>query len=181
MTLTIEQQKIVEENMGLVRKVLNDKVHDVNSLGIYTYDDLFQIGCIGLSKAAATDKGGCFSTYAYRLIWNQICDALIYATRRMSKEQLIIDDLQSMSMQAEFDPEIPVDIYGILKQEKDKATPTIRKGITAIELMSDGYSCKEIGKLMHAAPNLVTAWMSKARKHLRKIPELQVMYEGEVM
>ena len=25
-------------------------------------DDLFQIGCIGLCKAAATDKGGCFST-----------------------------------------------------------------------------------------------------------------------
>ena len=48
--------------MGLVGKVIKDKVHGVNGLGIYTYDDLFQIGCIGLCKAAATDKGGCFST-----------------------------------------------------------------------------------------------------------------------
>ena len=44
-------------------------------LRIYSHDDLYQIGCIGLCKAAATDKGGCFSTYAYRLIWNEICDA----------------------------------------------------------------------------------------------------------
>ena len=49
-------------------------------------DDLFQIGCIGLCKAAATDKGGTFSTYAYRLIWNEICDALIYSTRRQAAE-----------------------------------------------------------------------------------------------
>lgn len=40
------------------------------------YDDIFRIGCIGLCKAAATDKGGTFFTYAYRLIWNEICDAL---------------------------------------------------------------------------------------------------------
>ena len=76
MTLTAEQQKKVEENIRLVRKVINDKIHGPYQLGIYTYDDIFQIGCIGLCKAAATDKGGTFSTYAYRLIWNEICDAL---------------------------------------------------------------------------------------------------------
>lgn len=78
MTLTAEQQKKVEQNIRLVQKVINDKVHGPYQLGFYTYDDIFQIGCIGLCKAAATDKGGTFSTYAYRLIWNEICDALIY-------------------------------------------------------------------------------------------------------
>lgn len=34
--------------------------------GVLIYDDVFQIGCIGLCKAAAIDKGGTFSTYAYR-------------------------------------------------------------------------------------------------------------------
>ena len=86
MTLNDAQRKQVEENMGLVGKVIKDRVHGMNGLGIYTYDDLFQIGCIGLCKAAATDKGGCFSTYAYRLIWNEICSALIYANRRTGKE-----------------------------------------------------------------------------------------------
>ena len=81
MTLTERQQRIVEANMGLVGRVIKDKVHGLGQEGAFTYDDLFQIGCIGLCKAAATDKGGCFSTYAYRLIWNEICDALVKTTR----------------------------------------------------------------------------------------------------
>ena len=51
MTLTAEQQKKVEQNIRLVRKVINDKIHGPYQLGIYTYDDIFQIGCIGLIKA----------------------------------------------------------------------------------------------------------------------------------
>lgn len=85
MKLTAEQQRKAEENMGLVGKVIADKVHGTY-FGSYTREDLFQIGCIGLCKAAATDKGGCFSTYAYRLIWNEICTALISATRKASGE-----------------------------------------------------------------------------------------------
>ena len=77
MTLTPEQQRVVEQNMGLVGKVIQDKVHGLGQGTAFAYEDLFQIGCIGLCKAAATDKGGCFSTYAYRVIWNEICDALI--------------------------------------------------------------------------------------------------------
>ena len=69
MILTNEQQKKVNDNIRLVQKVINDKISGSYQLGIYSYDDIFQIGCIGLCKAAATDKGGIFSTYAYRLIW----------------------------------------------------------------------------------------------------------------
>ena len=86
MKLNAEAQRKVEENLGLINKVINDKVHGPYHMGIYSREDLFQIGCIGLCKAAATDKGGNFSTYAYRLIWNQICDALIYSTRRQANE-----------------------------------------------------------------------------------------------
>lgn len=66
MTLTQPQQKKVEQNLGLVGKVIKDKVHNPGQNSIYSYDDLYQIGCIGLCKAAYSDKGGCFSTYAYR-------------------------------------------------------------------------------------------------------------------
>ena len=91
MTLTDDQRKIVEENLGLVGKVIKDRVHGINQMGIFDYHDLFQIGSIGLCKAAATDKGGNFSTYAYRLIWNEICDALIYATKRQSTELQLLE------------------------------------------------------------------------------------------
>lgn len=40
MKLTQEQQKKVEQNMRLVGKVIKDKVHGTNQLGIYSYDDI---------------------------------------------------------------------------------------------------------------------------------------------
>lgn len=86
--LTNEQQIKVEENMGLVGKVIQDCVHTLGAGCIYDYDDLFQIGCIGLCKAAQTDQPGyneAFSTYAYRLIRNEIYTQLEYATRRGGK------------------------------------------------------------------------------------------------
>ena len=86
MTLSQSQQRKVEENLGLVGKVIKDKVHGPGRNSIYSYDDLYQIGCIGLCKAAYSDRGGCFSTYAYRIIWNEICTALIYANRRAARE-----------------------------------------------------------------------------------------------
>ena len=86
MTLTEKERGKIEKNIGLVHKVIRDKLQPPYQVGMYSYEDLFQIGCIGLCKAASTDKGGTFSTYAYRLIWHQICDAMIYATRRQTKE-----------------------------------------------------------------------------------------------
>ena len=138
MKLSEERPQKVEENLGLVHKVINDKVHGPYQLGIYSREDLFQIGCIGLCKAVATDKGGNFSTYAYRLIWNQICDALIYSTRRQANEVTY-----------------------------DEAPPSTVKGIEAIRLMADGYTCREIGEQMGASDKVVAAWISKARKFLK--------------
>lgn len=100
-----EQQKRVTDNMGLVAKVIREKVSPPYQVGMYTYDDLHQIGCIGLCKAVATDKGGTFSTNAHRLIWNEIFDALIYATRRQSREILIEDDAMLADSYTHFDYE----------------------------------------------------------------------------
>ena len=56
MALTEEQRLQVEANMGLIGKVLKDKLRGSSALGIYTHEDLFQIGCVGLCKAVAEDK-----------------------------------------------------------------------------------------------------------------------------
>ena len=131
MTLTAEQQKKVEQNIRLVQKVINDKVHGPYQLGIYTYDDIFQIGCIGLCKAVATDRGGTFSTYAYRLIWNEICDALVYATRRQTRE--IPSDLAPLVQdESEMDTEVltqRIDVQNALERAKENASPCVVKGI----------------------------------------------------
>ena len=129
MTLTAEQQKKVEQNIRLVRKVINDKIHGPYQLGIYTYDDIFQIGCIGLCKAAATDKGGTFSTYAYRLIWNEICDALIYSTRRQAAEFSsdmipLVAEEPTVSIA---DVATQLDVQAALKAANQEASPCVFK------------------------------------------------------
>lgn len=176
MKLTFDQQKKVNENIGLVGKVIADKVHNNGEYSIYSYEDLFQIGCIGLCKAAATDKGGCFSTYAYRLIWNEICDALIYSTRRQATEFLSRDNHKEYSEFGETETELKFDLPSALETAKHKASPSVAKGIDALVLSSHGYTAKEIGKKMNAEANLVTAWISKARKFLKTCPEVANLF-----
>ena len=164
MTLTAEQQKKVEQNIRLVRKVINDKIHGPYQLGIYTYDDIFQIGCIGLCKAAATDKGGTFSTYAYRLIWNEICDALIYSTRRQAAEFSsdmipLVAEEPTVSIA---DVATQLDVQAALKAAKQEASPCVVKGI---------------GNEFGVSANLVCAWVSKARKYLKSRPEILALAE----
>ena len=60
MTLTAVQQKKVEENMRLVHQVIKDKVHGYRQWGFHTYDDLFQIGCVGYVKPRQQIKEGLF-------------------------------------------------------------------------------------------------------------------------
>lgn len=171
MKLTKEQQRIVEENLGLVHKVINDKVHGPYQLGIYSRDDLYQIGCIGLCKAAATDKGGNFSTYAYRLIWNQICDALIYSTRRQALETSSEEIPHQMEAPDRFS-ETAMVLDAALDRAEAAAPPSTAKGIKALRLKAQGYTCREIGEQMDASDKLVCAWISKARSFLKARPEI---------
>lgn len=62
--------KVVEENIGLVRSCIKRF-----SYSPYDSEDLFQIGCIGLLKAAKKfdlSYGVCFSTYAVPMIIGEI-------------------------------------------------------------------------------------------------------------
>lgn len=179
MTLTTEQQKKVEENLGLVGKVIKDKVHGLTSVSIYTYDDLFQIGCIGLCKAAATDKGGTFSTYAYRLIWNEICDALIKATRISGREDTM--DPQEGMLSYFSGPSVPsidMGLSPILAKIEEQANGIDAKGIRALRLSLAGYSSQEIGQMLNAQPGAVRMWMTKARRYLQKRTELLLMIDN---
>ena len=166
-------------SMGLVGKVIKDKVHGLGQLGVPSYEDLYQIGCIGLCKAAISDKGGCFSTYAYRLIWNAICDELIRATRLSGKEQPFdsledpIDDIQKDALDT-------FDLRLALQQAKDSAQGVTAKGIHCLELTAQGYSSQEIAAIVHAEAATVRMWMTKARRYLRSIPELRQYAYSEV-
>lgn len=168
MKLNEKEKQLVEDNLNLVHKVINDKVKCIDLISAYTREDLFQIGCIGLCKAAATDKGGCFSTYAYRLIWNEICDALITNTRKWSRE--ITTDMKEDKCQ---DIRYDYGFIALLNKLSRNVSATRKKGIYAIMWMDQGYSAREIGDVYEVKANLVTAWISKAKSYLRSCEELK--------
>jgi RNA polymerase sigma factor (sigma-70 family) len=174
MRLSNGERSLVEENMGLVGKVIKDKVRDVQSIGIFTYDDLFQIGCIGLCKAAATrvPGKGRFSTYAYMLIRNEIFSALEYATLRKNREiaaepeerptSQSLDELYDGSEEA---------LNQALAAALMRASGITAKGIGAIRLLAEGYTHREIGERMGGvSANNVSAWVARARRFLRADP-----------
>lgn len=167
--LTELEQKRVEDNMGLVGKVIKDCLKSPGALGSFTYDDIYQIGCIGLCKAVQTDEGhrGAFSTYAYILIRNEIYNALAAATRHqrvVSSDQV---EYLTIPYQEEYDQHLHCqELLQLLEQAEAAASGVTAKGIQALRMTLDGYSCKEIGARYHTTPNNITAWMSKGRKFL---------------
>lgn len=173
MTLTERQQRIVEANMGLVGRVIKDKVHGLGQEGAFTYDDLFQIGCIGLCKAAATDKGGCFSTYAYRLIWNEICDALVKTTRINQNETVMeANDILRGVQEHMPDPLEACELKQILESARRSADGVTAKGVQCLMLSAQGYTSSELANIFNANASAVRMWMTKARRYLRDFPEL---------
>lgn len=173
LSLTEEQRVKVEENMGLVGKVIQDCVHTLDKGCIYDYDDLFQIGCIGLCKAAQTDRPGykgAFSTYAYLLIRNEIYTQLEYATRRGRELATDPAELPIISLDGGDvleHRESCRHLLNLLECAERTASGVVTKGIQAIRLLADGYTSREIGEHFGVPANHVTAWVAKARKYLR--------------
>lgn len=170
MELTVEQQKLVEDNMGLVGKVIKDCVHGLAPGSLYGYDDLYQIGCLGLCKAAQTNKPGCgaFSTYAYMLIRNEIYDALDYATVRGREQATDSNELSCVTLEDEDleQTESCRELLDLLDRAEAGATGVTAKGIQAIRLLIRGYSSREIGERCGVPATHVTAWVAKARRYL---------------
>lgn len=146
--LSDAQQIMVEENLGLVRAVLSRCVNNPGSMGIYSYNDLFQIGCIGLCKAAAQYQPGraVFSTYAYIAIRNHIYNALAYATYRQEKE-VLSEFLYEPPAIAPTDAWEAGELGERLRKAQSKLKGVTRKGIDAMIFMSQGFTCKEIGEM----------------------------------
>ena len=167
--LTDAQRVLVEENMGLVGKVIKDCLKGPRANGSYTYDDLFQIGCVGLCKAAQTDRPGrgAFSTYAYLLIRNEIYNELERGTRYAREVSSCYLELEDDPHQESYDQRIRCsELMALLDRAEAAATGITAKGIRALRMMSEGYSCKEISAHYGTTANNITAWMSKARKYL---------------
>ena len=121
-----------------------------------------------LNKMILWYKGGCFSTYAYRLIWNEICTALIYANRLAAKECELIPEVLGKEDSLDEHHELSM----ILDRLEANASEAMAKGIRAIRLSAEGYSHAEIGSILGESDKCVAARISRTRKYLRSHPDL---------
>ncbi|WP_207727694.1 MULTISPECIES: sigma-70 family RNA polymerase sigma factor [Clostridium] len=74
----------VTDHLALVNFVI--KRHFASNLNDYEYDDLFQIGCMGLIRAGNSfdNSRGEFSTFAYKSIYREI---LFFIIRQKNKRR----------------------------------------------------------------------------------------------
>ena len=139
LALTPQEQARVEENIGLVGMVLRDYIHTPPPGSVYTEEDLYQIGCIGLCKA----------------------------TRHSREQATDPDDLPHVRLDDELEQYMLCGVlFDQLDRAEATAAGTTAKGIRAIRLLAQGYTNREIGEQFHAPANHVTAWVAKARKYL---------------
>ncbi len=168
MRLTDAQRLLVENNMGLVKTVISQHVHAPNGLGVYDCDDLFQIGCIGLCKAAASFKpqGKPFYIYACVVIRNEIFSAL---TRSSGKQvtEIPLSFIEDLPGESDALPK-EVDVCGALDAAKHRMDGVCAKGVGALQLKAQGYSSTEIGEMYGVSANNVTAWIARARSRLKR-------------
>lgn len=108
------------------------------------------------------------------MIWNEICSALIYASRRSATELTIDPELMDVPEPPDLGDMEFEELSTLLDAAEKEAKGVTAKGIRALRLMAEGYTSREIGEQMGGAKaNHVTAWVTKARKYLKSRPEIQ--------
>lgn len=178
--LNNEQQYLVENNLDIVKLSIHRNIIINENIFGFSYEDIFQEGCIWLCKAAITyqkEKGIKFSTYAFKVVSNGLrtyCRIMCNKQKRQcviplynSEEdnQLALEQFSSEDSMDDLISEI--DTLCLLDSMKKQYSGTVKLGIEAIELKVKGYTGKEIAELYGVKPNLVGAWISRASNRLK--------------
>jgi RNA polymerase sigma factor (sigma-70 family) len=143
---------------------------------------LYQTGCLALCESTRSYDGSVqFRTYAQVVVRNKLIDHCRRVKRIQDKtcytsnsvpdsEDNDYNDIISLP-DLENDPETKIDeveINILLQKLKNKYSGITLKGIEAIELKIKGYSGVEIAALYGVKPNLLGAWISKAKKKIKQ-------------
>lgn len=173
--LNDKQRKMVEDNLDMIDMVIWKCIHINNHVCGMEYDDIYQVGAIGLCKAAVNYRWmekATFSTYAFRVIRNTILDYLRSLNTRQEAFQRFLseaDDYMERQMKEELGSELyKKDVLQALEETKARCNSTARKGIEAIEMKMQGYSGKDIAEKYSVKANYITACISRAQKYLKQ-------------
>lgn len=169
--MTDEQRKLVTENHKLIFSFLNK----------YNYDpeEYYDLAAIGLCKAAKLydESKGNFSTYAYRAMLNTINHDLLYKSRSKRIPENLIDyynctfcnENGEVIEYLEFIPsgdDIEKEVMAKVMVESFMNGLSDRDR-TVVGLMADGYTYREIGKIIGMSRNTVSK--IKGRIYIRAL------------
>ena len=180
--LNDSQRRLAEQNLNIVSRAIYRYIIVNETLVGFEFDDIYQEGCIWLCKAAASfrpEMGVPFSAYAEKVVANGLrtyCRLMGSGKKRGRCISLYTDSnimrqvLEQIpdSMYQEEEILAEMDAIQLLHRMKQEYSGTIRLGIEAIELKIKGYSGKEIAAMYGVKPNLVGAWISRAKQKLRQ-------------
>ena len=192
-SLTNQQQKLVEENLGIVKLAIHKSIIVNDNIYGFEYDDLFQEGCIWLCKAAYNfdeSRGLKFASYAEKVVTNGL-NTYCRLTCSKQKRQVLMPtrcEPEETGFAMELIPDEDMldslfeeqDIFSLLQKCKQQYTGTARLGIEAIEWKVKGFSGAEIAKMYNVKPNLVGAWISRATQRLKRNPSF-MQYFGKTV
>ncbi len=160
----------VEENLNLVHHVIWDKfISNTKSRnGKFEYDDLFQVGSIGLVKAARTyqENGAKFSTYAASCIKNEIINYISSETIQKRNKDLMTEEVMRCAFDADATDslgEVENSLYiSELFENLEKRNVrnlSVKKSI--VMLIYQGYKIPEVAKML-GMPEHKVRWQAKA-------------------
>lgn len=174
------RNKIVEDNLNLVYHIAKKYLLNTEN----SYQELFQIGCIGLIRAADTfntDKGIKFSTYAATCIHNQIRMSLRTERKRIqtySLDAIVVDNGEDTPLTIQdlvpdprnlFESIDNSDLYEQLHEAVGELTDRQQIIIRARYLKDCPMKQKELCKILGLSQAQISRIERKALLKLRKL------------
>ncbi len=172
--------KLVEQNLDIVKNILTYHIHSNPTVLGMEYDDLYQEGCICLLRAALTydEHQFRFRTYAQKVVYNGLVDYC----RRVSKNQayssrlILTEDgtLLGTSVNAisdDFETKVStLEFLDMMEATSRRYRGITKLGIEALTLRIQGTGVTEIASSYRVPPSHAGAWISRAIQKLRKDP-----------
>lgn len=141
--LTADQQRLVEENLTIVERVLRFDINANPCVAGLGYEDLYQEGCVWLCNAALTfdPARGSFASYARRVVQNGLIG---YCRNVLSKYQhtVLLGDLEpavltALEVQNAISSHTKCETPLLLVAAESQYSGVTRKGIHVLDKLYD--------------------------------------------
>lgn len=181
-------EQIINENMGLVYKVIQRNYYNVISVyGDDIKEDMAQVGMYSLCKAKDKfdkNKGIKFSTFAYNIIKNDLHNFVTKDLHKYHNYDMVCsydvamdnDEDKStdyMDLLGEFDDYSYIDSKSLISYIKQNYDERI---IQILLMKSNGFTLREIGEKLGITKQRVSAMIKTLQKDLQKNEKFSNMF-----